>query len=229
MKPLFLFRPEPGWSVSAQTARDMGLEVHGAPLFAIEAVEWDAPSPEDFDGLLVGSANVFRHGGKQLEKLTKLPVHAVGEATGDAARRAGFLVGRTGRGGLQNLLDELGERELRLLRLAGADRVTLRLPDTIKVETRTVYRAVPEQLGEEDRELLVTGGVVALHSGAAAERLKVEFDRHGLDRALVDLAAIGPRVAELAGEDWRSVHIAPAPGDSELLALAQALCQTDAQ
>ena len=204
MKPLFLIRPEPGWSVSAETARAMGLDVHGTPLFTIEPVAWDAPDSADFDGLLVGSANTFRHGGKQLAKLTKLPVHAVGEATADAARAAGFLIGRTGRGGLQNLLDELSKRELRLLRLAGADRVTLRLPDGIRVETRTVYRAVPEGLAG------------------------VEFDRHKLDRARVDLAVIGPRVAELAGEGWRSVSVADAPGDSELLALAEALCQTDA-
>ena len=188
MKPLFLLRPEPGWSVSAETAQAMGLDVHGRPLFIIEPVAWEAPAAKDYDGLLVGSANVFRHGGKQLGKLTKLPVHAVGNTTADAARRAGFLVGRTGRGGLQNLLDELGNRKLHLLRLAG---------------------------------------VVVLHSGAAAERLKVEFDRHGLARDLVDLAVIGPRVAEMAGAGWRSVHTAEAPGDSELLALAQALCQTD--
>ena len=99
-------------------ARDMGLDVQGAPLFTIEPVEWEAPAPGQYDGLLVGSANIFRHGGKQLEKLTKLPVHAVGETTADAARTAGFLVGRTGRGGLQNLLDELSNRELHLLRLA---------------------------------------------------------------------------------------------------------------
>lgn len=226
MKPLFILRPEPGWTITVETAREMGLEVHGAPLFTIEPVEWQAPLAEDFDGLLVGSANVFRHGGKQLETLTKLPVHAVGETTADAARAAGFLVGRTGRGGLQNLLDDLAGRELKLLRLAGEDRVTLRLPDGIAVDTQVLYRAVPEALAEDDIELLRQGGVVALHSGAAAERLQVEFDRHGLDRGHVDLAVIGPRVADLAGEGWRSIHTAEAPGDSELLALAKALCQT---
>ncbi len=229
MKPLFLFRPEPGWSVSAQTARDMGLDIHGAPLFTIEPVEWTDPSPEDFDGILAGSANAFRHGGKQLEKLTRLPVHAVGEATADAARIAGFLVGRTGRGGLQGLVDELGDRKLKLLRLAGEDRVALRPPDSIEVETRVLYRAVAEELSDENAELLRDGGVTALHSGAAAARLCDEFDRLGLNRALVDLAVIGPRVAEMAGEGWRSIHIADAPGDSELLALARALCQTEDQ
>ena len=226
MKPLFLFRPEPGWSVSAKTAEDMGLEVHGAPLFTIEPVAWEAPSADAFDGLLVGSANVFRHGGKQLENFTRLPAHVVGEATADAARVAGFLVGRTGRGGLQTLIDELSNRELRLLRLAGEDRVTLRLPDTIRVDTRVLYRAEPAGLSEEDVARLASGGVVALHSGAAAERLRTEFDTHGLDRSAVDLAVIGPRVAEMAGEGWKSIHIAAAPTDSDLLALAQALCQT---
>jgi len=226
MKPLFLLRPEPGWSVSAQMARDMGLEVHGRPLFTIEPVEWRVPQAETYDGLLIGSANAFRHGGKSLGALTKLPVHAVGEATADAARGAGFLVGRTGRGGLQNLLDDLAGREVRLLRLAGEDRVTLRVPDGIAIDTRILYRAVPESLAEEDIALLRQGGVVALHSGAAAERFKVECDRHDLDRTRIDLATIGPRVAELAGEGWGSVHTAEAPGDSELLALAQGLCQT---
>ena len=220
-------RPEPGWSVSAKTALDMGLDVYGAPLFTIEPVAWKAPDPGSFDGLLVGSANTFRHGGKQLDKLTKLPVHAVGDATADAARSAGFLVGRTGKGGLQNLLNELENRELHLLRLAGEDRVTLHLPDMIKVKTAVVYRAVPESLADEDIARLRTGGVIALHSGAAADRLQVEFDRHEINRSLVDLAVIGSRVAEMAGEGWRSIHIAEAPGDSELLALAQALCQTE--
>lgn len=229
MKPLFLFRPEPGWSVSAQTARDMGLNVHGAPLFAIEPIEWIVPSPDDFDGILVGSANAFRHGGKQLEKLTRLPVHAVGEATAHAARIAGFLVGRTGRGGLQGLVDELGDRKLKLLRLAGKDRVKLRPPDGIEVETRVLYRAVAEELSDENAELMRDGGVAVLHSGAAAVRLRDEFDRLGLNSAVFDLAVIGPRVAEMAGEGWRSIHIADAPGDSELLALARALCQTEDQ
>lgn len=226
MKPLFIFRPEPGWSVTTKTARDMGLDVHGTPLFKIEPVAWDVPSAKSYDGLLVGSANAFRHGGKSLERIKKLPVHAVGEATADAARRAGFLVGRTGRGGLQNLLDDLGQRKLHLLRLAGEDRVTLRVPDGIRVDTKVLYRAVPEGLSDDIVAMLRNGGVVALHSGAAVERLKVEFDRHGLDRTRIDLAVIGPRVAEMAGESWGSVHTASAPGDSELLALAQGLCQT---
>lgn len=226
MKPYFIFRPEPGRSVSVDVAEAAGLDVRGAPLFEIEPVAWEAPPAEGFDGLLIGSANVFRHGGKQLEAFSKIPVHAVGQRTADAARAAGFIVGRTGRGGLQSLLDKLAGRELRLLRLAGEDRVALRVPDGIKVETRVLYRANPEGLGEEDIEALRNRSVVALHSGAAARRLIDEFERHKLDASAVDIVAIGPRVAEMSGNRWRSVHIAKAPNDSDMLALAKSLCQT---
>ena len=118
MKPLMLLRPEPGFTVSAETARQMGLEVIGAPLFSIEAVEWDAPESGMFDGLLIGSANALRHGGEALNRYARLPAHVVGEATAEAVRAAGMLVGQIGRGGLQSLLDRLAGRNLRLLRLA---------------------------------------------------------------------------------------------------------------
>ncbi len=229
MRPLFLFRPEPGWSVTAATARAMELEVHGAPLFVIEAVAWDAPPAEGFDGLLIGSANVFRHGGARLESLDRLPVHAVGEVTADAARSAGFLVGQSGGGGLQGLIDELAGRELRLLRLAGEDRVELALPAGMVVETRVVYRAVPSPLTEKVAADLRSGGVIALHSGTVATRLTEELERLSIDKALFDLVAIGPRVRDLAGTGWRSVEAAAAPEDSAVLAMAKSLCQTSRQ
>lgn len=229
MKPLFLLRPEPGWSASARIAREMGLEVHGRPLFTIEPVSWEIPRAEDFDGLLVGSANVFRHGGRQLEALTGMPAYVVGAATAAAAHGAGFRIGRAGRGGLQSLLDDLAGHEARLLRLAGEERVVLQVPDGISLDTRIVYRAVPDGLADDDVARLRSGGVVALHSGAAAERFAAECERLCIDRRSVDLAVIGPRVADLAGEGWHSVSVAASPEDSELLALARALCQTGGQ
>lgn len=223
MKPLVLLRPEPGWTISAETARATGIEVAGAPLFEVEPAAWDAPPGEDFDGLLVGSANVFRHGGEALRNYTGLPVHVVGAATADAARAAGFLVGQVGRGGLQSVLDALAGRELRLLRLAGEDRVALQAPVGIAVETRTVYRAVPQPLAVQaiPRE----GAVVALHSGAAARRFAEECERLDFARQTLDIVAIGPRVAEQAGSGWRSIHIADSPDDGAVLAMARALCQ----
>ncbi len=225
MKPVFILRPEPGWSVTAETARASGLDIRGAPLFEIEPVEWDRPDPAQYDGLLVGSANVFRHGGQKLEKLTRLPVHAVGQATADAAGSAGFMVARTGKGGLQALLDGFAGRDVRLLRLAGEQRVPLTVPDSVRVDTVVVYRAVPESLGKEDAEALGRSAIVLLHSGAAAVRFREECDRLKIDRDKLDLIVIGPRVAELAGKNWGAVHIAGTPDDRALLALAESLCQ----
>ncbi len=225
-RKLFLFRPEPGWTQSAEAARATGLVVDGAPLFDVEPVPWDAPDSSGFDGLLIGSANVLRHGGPALGEFQHLPVYAVGKGTARAAGAAGFAVAAVGSGGLQPLLDELAGRSLRLLRLAGARRAALIPPPGIALEERAVYRAVPRPLDEALGQKLATGGVVALHSGEAARVLISEFDRLGIDRGRLALAVLAPRIAELAGAGWQSVYIAERPTDGELLVLARALCQT---
>ena len=226
-RTLFLFRPEPGWTRTADIARAMGLTVDGAPLSSIEPVAWEAPEASDFDGLLIGSANVFRYAGPPLAGYRKLPVFAVGEETALAARATGFDVAATGAVGLQRLLDELAGRSLRLLRLAGEARVPLTPHSGIVVDERAVYRAVPRPLDRALGERLAIGGVAALHSGEAARFFAAECARLGIVRSRTILAVLAPRIGELAGEGWRSVHIAERPAGSALLALAKALCQTD--
>ena len=223
---LYVFRPEPGLGVTLETAKALGLEANGHALFSIEPALWNAPSGDDFDALLVGSANVFRHGGTYLDRLTALPVYAVGEATAESAREKGFLVAQTGSGGLQALLDSLAGRTTRFLRLAGEKRVALTPPEGISIDTRVVYRAAPLAMPEACAcDLREEGGVALLHSGEAALQLASECDRLGIDRSKVTIAALAPRIAEMAGEGWQSVHIAKRPVDAELLAMAQALCQ----
>lgn len=224
---LFLFRPEPGWTRTADSARAMGLTVDGAPLFGIEPVAWEAPEPSDFDGLLIGSANVFRYAGAPLTGYRKLPVFAVGEETARTARATGFEVAATGAGGLQRLLNALASRPLRLLRLTGEERVSLTPPSGIVLDERAVYRAESRPLDRALGEQLANGGVAALHSGEAARFLAVECARLGIGRARMTLAVLAPRIGELAGEGWRSVYIAERPTGAALLALAKALCQTD--
>ena len=226
--PVFVFRPEPGLSVTVETALALGLEAHGCPLFAVEPVAWGGPAAEDYDGLLVGSSNVFRHGGPHLARLSGLPVHAVGEATADLAREKGFIVARTGRGGLQSVLDAMGDGERRLLRLAGEAHIELDAPSGTQIDTRIVYRTVPLEIPKQTARLLGEGSVVLLHSGEAARRLGEECERLGIDRGVLTLAVLGPRIAEMAGEGWKSIHTSSQPRDAELLALAEQLCQTGA-
>src|SRR3954470_8112362 len=121
MRRVVVLRPEPGASETATRARQLGLEPILMPLFDVEPVGWEAPDPAEFDALLLTSANAIRYGGEQLTGLRTLPVHAVGEATAEAAREAGFAVASAGEAGVDELLDSL-DPSLKLLHLCGEDR-----------------------------------------------------------------------------------------------------------
>jgi uroporphyrinogen-III synthase len=223
-RPIVVMRPQPGCAATASAANKAGLDAIEAPLFAIEPVQWSAPDPSLFDGILAGSANAFRCGGNALAALTALPVHAVGEHTAQAALEAGFAVATSGEGGLQGVLDRI-PAPVRLLRLAGEARVALRAPAGIEISERVVYRSAPLALSPEGAALLGDGAVALLHSAEAARHFADECDRLAIDRSRIAIAALGPRIAAAAGEGWQSVASADRPADDRLLALAERLCQ----
>lgn len=221
--PLLVVRPEPGNAATVEAARALGLDARAAPLFEIAPLAWGVPDGADFDGILAGSANVFRHGGAELNALRGLPVHVVGAITAEAAIAEGFTVATIGEGGLQAVLDTLPGQ--RLLRLAGAERIVLDPPQGTHIETREVYAARPLALDDRAADLLRTGAVAALHSGEAARRFAAECERLALPRRRIALACLAPRIAELAGEGWAACSVAAERRDSALLALAAAMCE----
>ena len=225
MMPVLVLRPEPGCSATVSAAQALGLDTCAAPLFSVEPRNWTLPDTAAFDALLVGSANAFRHGGAQLEALRGLPVHAVGEATAEAARAAGFTVTRCGSGGLQGVLDEV-PAGTRLLRLAGEERIELNAPSGVTVEEVVVYASVHLALDPAVLPVLTEGALVLLHSAEAARHIASECARTGLDRSVISLATIGPRVTAAAGDGWREVATADQPSDAALLALAHRMCQS---
>jgi uroporphyrinogen-III synthase len=218
MTRVIVLRPEPGASETVARAAALGLDVVAIPLFRIEPLEWQVPDPAQFDALLLTSANAVRFGGSGLAALRGLRVHAVGEATATAARSAGFDVASVGDAGVEGLLASL-DPKLRLLHLAGEDRV----PTSLPIEAIAVYRStaigVPEQLKTAEE------AVVLLHSPRAGAALADAADRLGLDRASMRIAAISPAAAEAAGSGWGAVESAPRPTDDALLALAGRLCE----
>jgi uroporphyrinogen-III synthase len=222
--PLIVVRPEPGCAATMVAARALNLDAHGFPLFDVAGHDWHVPDPALYDGLLAGSANVFRHGGPGLAALTGLPVHAVGDATAQAAREAGFNVAEVGSGGLQPLVSHL--LPSRMLRLCGHERVTLTCPDGITVDDRVVYAARAKPLPDTLVALLQGPAVVALHSGEAARHFKSESDRLNLPRHAINLACLAPRIAESAGSGWHHIEIAVETTDAALLELACQMCQT---
>lgn len=225
MVPLIVIRPEPGCTATVAVARAAGLDPRGFPLFAIEPRSWQAPLPDGFDALLLGSANALRHAGPGLAAVRRLPAYVVGEATAAAARAAGITVAGIGQGGLQSALDALDPAHRRLLRLAGEERTVLSLPGGVTMSERVVYASRPQPMPAELAALLGEPALIALHSAEAAHHLTAECVRHGLRRARLRLCALGPRIAAAAGDGWGEVATAADPNDRALLALARQMCQ----
>ena len=215
MRKLLLLRPEPGLRASAERARSLGLDVITAPLFRVEPVAWQLPVRANYDTLLLTSANAIRHGGDGLAEFKHLPVHAVGSATAEAARKAGFTIASVGEAGVATLLDTL-PADLALLHLAGQDRHDVATDR--RIDVRIVYRSA----AIADPALPPLDGlVIAVHSPRAGARLAAVAGA----RPAAAIAAISAAAAAACGPGWLSVDIAAAPDDASLLALAARLCQ----
>lgn len=221
MRQVVILRPEPGASATYDKAVELGLGTVKLPLFEIEPVEWSlAVGLEEFDGLLVTSANAMREGGPGLAPLDDLPVYAVGPASAVAAREAGFEVVRIGAGNLHQLLRAI-DPGLRLLHLAGEDRVDQRRVWQ-KITTVPVYRT---RTIDPIDPAPILGGVAVIHSPRAGARLAEIVP----DRSTVAVAAISGAAAEACGEGWESIQFVSRPSDPALLALAARLCEKSAE
>ena len=225
MIPLVVIRPQPGCDVTVRAARDMGLEAFARPLFDIGPLAWQAPDPDQFDALLIGSANALRQGGAGLALYQGMPAYAVGETTAKAARDAELDIAVVGEGGLQALLGSLQGSHKRLLRLTGRERVNLDLPPGISITEVVTYASEPLAMPPELAELLTGGAAVLLHSGETARHFAAMCDQHKIARGRIAIAALAPRIAALAGSGWAAVEAAARPRDQALLALAARMCQ----
>lgn len=215
MRRVLVLRPEPGAGATVERARKLGLDATAVSLFEIEPVEWQAPDAGSFDGLLVTSANAVRTAGDQLTALCGLKAYAVGDATAQAARDAGFDVASSGDSGVERLLGSI-EPELKLLHLCGADR---REPPDVRqpITPLVVYRSQPV----EAPDLSCAAGAIALiHSPRAGERFADLVN----DRGSIAIVAISRAAADATGHGWQSVEIVEQPNDDALLALAARLC-----
>lgn len=212
MRPLVILRPDPGASRTAEQARRLGLDPRIVPLFELVPLAWTAPDPAAFDALVITSANAVRFGGSELDRLKALPVHAVGDASATAARRAGFAIASAGAGGAEAMALPAGQR---LLHLAGLDHQPIQSAVAVPVyEARAI--AWPAGLAA------LAGSVVAVHSPRAGRRLGELV----ADRASIAIAAISAAAAAACGSGWQRVEAAAQPSEAALLALASRLCET---
>jgi len=215
LRRLLVLRPEVSANATVARARAAGLEAIAIPLFEIEPVEWQAPDAGSFDGLLLTSTNAVRSAGEQIDLLRGLRVYAVGDATAEAARGAGFDIAATGDSGIDRLLDSI-EADLRMLHLCGAER---REPRDARqaITPLTVYRS--REIDQPDLSP-APGQLALIHSPRAGMR----FAELVKDRTTIAVAAISTAALEAVGEGWEMAEAADAPNDDALLALATRLC-----
>jgi uroporphyrinogen-III synthase len=219
MKALLVLRPEPGASATVKRARDQGMDARAVPLFVVEPIDWQPPDPSLFDGLLITSANAVRNGGEGLIRLRGLQVYAVGEASAEVARAAGFGIAASGDSGVGRLLRAVDPR-LKLLHLCGEDRHD---PEgsAPHITAVPVYRA----RAVDAPDIGAPAGTVALvHSPRSGAR----FAELVGDRSATTIVALSEAAAAAAGDGWQSVNVAQQPTDGALLALAARLCNKPA-
>lgn len=220
-RPLLVLRPEPGASRTAAGAAALGITTLSVPLFEVGPLAWSARAPQAFDALMITSANTLRHAGTAITQYRALPAYAVGAATAEAMRAAGFENIHVGPGDAIGLIARLRDDGIgHVLHLCGADR---REPEThgIAIERIAVYeaRAIDRPAGLA--AALAQHPVAMLHSPRAAAR----FAELVQTRQDVVLAAISRNAADAAGKGWARVEIAAAPDDQALLAIAAGLCK----
>lgn len=222
-------RPEPAATRTAARLRAAGHDVIVAPLLEPLSVAWTLPRALP-QAVIFTSAAAARLAGPLPPAWLALPAYAVGEATAAAVRAAGFT-GVTAAGGTAAALfaHVAANGVTHAIHLAGADRMTVAVPPTLRIDTAVVYAA-------RLADALPAAAVVALSASAppltllysprTAARFAALVDAAGIDRACLAVAAISVASAAAAGPGWAAVVTAAAPTEAALLAAAGLVCDT---
>jgi uroporphyrinogen-III synthase len=218
-RAIAVLRPEPGNHATATAIESRGRCAIRLPLFEVVPLAWSVPDPANFDALILTSANTVRQAGPGLAALAGLPVHSVGEATAEAARRAGLIVASVSRGGAAELAaDAEAAGVRRALHLAGREH-TLQ-PGGIVASVMPVYASEPLPIARE--ALARLGGTVALVQSPRAGRRLAELVAEE-DRPRIILVAVSAHAAQAVGTGWERIVVAPGVESGHLIDAAIAL------
>jgi uroporphyrinogen-III synthase len=227
---VLITRPEPGASETAARVAALGYRPVVAPLLEISPLQTTLPPSAHMQAILATSGNAIpalpmshRH----------LPLFAVGEATAERARAAGFVHVSSADGDSSALASLVAQRCDRsggsLLFACGRDQGQALAGDLrargFAVVRRVVYAAAPPSaLPDPAREAFASGSLTAaLFFSAETARHCVRLLRaarlHEAVRS-VDALAIG-RTAAVALQElpWRRTSVAAQPNQDAMLAL----------
>lgn len=222
---VWITRAQPGAEATARRVEALGFKALIDPLLEIR----DLAPPVDLTGaaaLAFTSAN----GVEAFAKLSSdrgLPVFAVGEATAQSARAAGFAQVSSADGDVEALAQRLAEARPGPVLCVGAREPAADLPALlattgIAARSLAVYAAEPRSPRPETLARLPTLTAVLLHSPRAARALAaiLEIASAPTLRALCLSAAVAEPLAAASGNQaLASVAFAPRPRESALLDL----------
>jgi uroporphyrinogen-III synthase len=212
-------RALPEAQATAERIRALGGEAIVAPLLTIapRAFNTDASGAQ---ALIFTSINgVLAFAAESSER--KLKIFCVGDASADAARRAGFQDVASANGDVAALAALIRAAATPaagpLIHIGGAhvagDLARLLAPDGMTVDRRVAYEAVAAQ--SLPPALNQPLDIIAFHSARAAQT----FLALGAPNAAhLTAACLSPAVAaRAAGPPWRTIVVAPAPREDALL------------
>ena len=231
---ILITRPEEDAKPLADALRSRGIATVIEPLLAISTLpEAAAPLAEDLanvQAILFTSANGVR-AFAELSHRRDIGVLAVGDATADTARKAGFTAVESA-GGDVNALAELARQRLKpeagpLFHAAGSavagDLARLLAEAGFTLRRRMLYESKPANaFTPEARTALLTGEIdqVVLFSPRTAATFAALAEAAAVDCRRMTALCLSPAVADAAGVlTWRAIRIADHPDLPSMLAL----------
>lgn len=225
-------RPQPDAARTAARLAALGHEAIVAPLLAVEPVAVAEIPKGPFAAAAITSANAARIAGAmvELDRFRTLPLYAVGSASAEAARTAGFKTVTEAEGDATTLAALLA-REVasgaRVLHLSGEDRAhdlgALLAGSGISVDVLVLYRVRIADVFGPAADLLASGRVDAvLHfSPRSAAAFGIAAEREGLVKAACTARhlCLSQAVAEPVVALGARVEVAAQPNEAALLAL----------
>jgi uroporphyrinogen-III synthase len=208
---IWITRTQPGADATAERVRAMGHEAIIAPLLAVHRVENVEINLKGVAALAFTSANGVRAFAEQCGE-RELRVFAVGAATAQAARAAGFHTVLSADGDVEALAEGIAARRSQMRGAVlhpGAAEPAGDLAGALEkhgVEARRaiLYETGPVQLSEAEAQMLVRADAALLHSPRAAKVLAAVLKAHpapkmralGLSKAVIRPLARTPMAAK---------------------------------
>ncbi|MEJ7934274.1 uroporphyrinogen-III synthase [Sphingobium sp. AN558] len=223
MSQVIILRPQPAAGRTAARVAALGLCPLVHPLFAPQPLDWTPPPTEDFDAVLLTSANGVRLAGPGIGRYRSLPTYAVGEATALALVQAGFADVTAGTADGSMIAARIARDGHRAILHLGGRHVAPLDPGPLRIDRIAVYAMNEAPQAAALPATIEPGDILLIHSPRAGERAAALLSP--LARETLHIVAISPAAALAAGDGWASVQSSAQPQDDAMLALAARLCK----